>query len=310
MSKNINIILLSLLVIQAVLIAALYTPDSKNIQSEIHFLADLDPQDTVSILIHSAEGGEVHVTKSNQGAWFVSEGSLSYPADRKHIEDTLLRLTSLKSNVLVTQTESSHLRLKVADDVYERKIVLTDRNDKKHIVYLGSSTAPKTIHLRLQDSQKVYLAKGMSSWELNTDKDLWWDRNYIDEEIEKLQSIELTNSHGSLTLIKSGEEWHLENEKETSLSASAVSAFLDGVSEISLTKYLGQQGDAYNFEKPAASLTLTGQKGPLTLKVTAAADEENRYVVKSSESPFFVEVTEFPVEKLINTTKEQLTSTE
>jgi hypothetical protein len=306
MSKKINIILLSLLVLQAVLIAVLYAPDSKNVQSEITFLPGVTPQDTVSVLISSAEGGEIRLIKNDQDAWLVSDKNTIYPGDKKHIEDVISRITSLKSNRLVTQTQSSHLRLKVAAKIYERKIVLTDKNDQEHTLYLGISTAPQTIHVRRSDSQDVYFAKGMSSWELNTDTDLWWDRNYLDADLESLHSIELINSHGSFTLMQAENQWRLANEKEITLSPGKVREFLQGASHISLTKYLGKEDLGYGFEKPAATLILTGDQGSLSLKVAAKRDEEGRFVAKSSESSYYVEVTDFAVEKLINTRKVEL----
>lgn len=310
MSKKINFILLSVLVLQAILITVLYAPDSKNIQSEINFLKGLSKEATISFHISSSEGEKIHLIKNNQGPWFISNENITYPGDSEHIEDVISRLIALKSSHLVTQTVSSHPRLKVADEVYERKIVLTDKNEKKHTIYLGSSTAPKTIHVRLQDSNEVYLAKGLSSWELNADADLWWDRRYVDEEIELLQSIELTNSHGSFSLLKSESGWYLEGDKTTKLSPGELNEFLHGVSLISLTNYLGHEDVGYGFEKPIAVLTLTGRQGPLTLKVAAKPEEESRFVAKSSESPHYVKVTEFAIDTLLNTRKEQLINKE
>ena len=135
-----------------------------------------------------------------------------------------------------------------------------------------------------------------------------WERAYVSEQISGLEAVEVSNTHGTFTLVKKENKWRLYDDNEAVLDEAAVDSFLERVSSINLDTYLGKEDESYGLDKPAATLMLTGKDGPVTIRFAAGNDEDSNYIAKSSASPYYVEVTEYAVEKILDIEKKALTA--
>lgn len=294
-----NLALLALLVVQIGLIALFYRPGKKTVEPVGDLLADLAPEMIERIVLTDDQGKLIVLAKEKSG-WAAGEDS--YPVTATKIESLLKKLSRLKSARLVTRTRGSHARLKVSDEVFVRKVELGVKHGDSKIFFLGTSPNYKTIHVRAAGDNEVYLAKDLSSWELQPDVDSWWENKYINLPSTDIDAVSLTNANGSFSIKRVTDDgWELEENAERKLSREAVQELLDKAGHISLTKYLGkEEKKEYGLENPAAVLTLKNKDKTCILKIGPKDKENNIHVVKSDQSPFYVQVTPYVVEHLLN----------
>lgn len=308
MKKNINRILSILLIGQLALIAIFYWPGKEKKTAPTELVTGLNAESVRELTITDDEGKTLALAKDNAGQWQVTSATpLPLPADGKQMERTIASLTSLQSQRLVTRTRASHVRLLVDDRVFSRKITLRGEKDKSSTLFLGTTPGQQTTHVRAQGSDDVYLARGISAWELITEQDSWIAKEYVAIDREKLQEVRLTNGHGSLTLIREQGNWRLAGADEASsaVAEDAVDALLQRATRLTLHEYLGK--DKPTDALDAATLTLVAEGQTVTVDIgSGRKDYDNFHVIKSSASPFYVTVSDYQIKPLLDMTKEGL----
>ncbi|MCB2181980.1 MAG: DUF4340 domain-containing protein [Desulfobulbaceae bacterium] len=173
MSKK-NSILLGLLLIQALLIILFYRPASAPGLKEIHLAEGITADNIVELAIVDNAGKQVVIKRNSDKEWqIVSKEDSPEAADSDKINAILARLSALTADRLVTRTPASHLRLKVADNDFEKKISVKTKNGQSTIFFLGSASRAQGVHIRVASQDEVYITQGISSWEFGTDTDFW-----------------------------------------------------------------------------------------------------------------------------------------
>jgi hypothetical protein len=289
MKKYMNRMLLALLGAQLILILFLYWTGREKGEPVTDLMQGLAGEAVTEFTITDGTGKTLFLRREENGDWQAGDGqAVSYPADPEQISHMLTTLTSLQSRRLVTRTKSSHIRLQVDDKVFAKKVALRGRDGEPKTLFLGSSPGPQNIHVRPAATDDVYLVDGLSAWELDTEPESWWQRNYVLLDGEKLTEVSLNNSHGGFTLRREGDKWRLADaDPQQELAPAAVADFLHRASRISITRYLGREHRGKPLD--AAVLTLTAEgRVPLTVTIGAkSGGEDNEHVIKSSASPFF-----------------------
>jgi len=307
--KKTNLILLILLVCQLSLIAFLYFPSSEKGQPVVELVPDLTYDTLAELSITDATGKTLSLQREDDANWLIDDGgSYRFPADADQIKHIVNNLTSLQSQRLVTRTRSSHIRLQVDDKVFAKKLVFKGKNGESQTLLLGSSSGPQTIHVRPQTTDDVYLAKGISTWNLDTDKESWWQKIYLQVDRNRLQEVTLKNSNGSFTLRKEGEKWQVSgDEPQQEPEPAALEGFLQKVNHIAINSYVGRQYEGNPLD--TAVLTLTTDKETVTVNIGPQQSEEDvEHVIKSSTSPFFATTGSYQIDPLIDMKKEELLS--
>ncbi len=233
------------------------------------------------------------------GKWLVDREH-KYPADPGKVENFIGKLLKLKSNRLVTTTAASHVRLKVADQVFNKKVTIA-AGDRHITLFFGTSPTNKTLHVRLDKENEVYLARGLSAWEIQANSASWWLGQYIDLPADKIASLAVTNGQGSFTLEhKDDKTWGLAGD-DAAIAPKAVEAFVGKATSLNLLKYLGQQDKKeYGLAKPAATLVYTEKDGSkITLAIGPKNADENNYVLKADSSPFYVSAASYVIDPLL-----------
>jgi len=305
--KKTNLILLILLACQLLLIALLYLPGGEKGQPVVELVPGLAADSVAELSITDATGKTLSLKREPDGNWLIDDGgSDMFPADAGQIQRIVNTLTSLQSQRLVTRTRSSHIRLQVDDNVFAKKIVFKAKDGKTQTLLLGSSSSPQTIHVRPQATDDVYLASGISTWELDTDRESWWQKGYVQVDRNRLQEVSLQNSHGSFTLRKEGGKWHVSgDEPQLEPEPAALDSFLQKINHIAVNSYLGRQYQGKPLD--TAALTLTTDQETVTVNIgPPSSGEDNEHVIKSSASPFFATAGSFQIDPLIDMKKEDL----
>lgn len=298
-----NIVLLVLLIVQVALIAFLYRPGQKVTPSAANIFPSLAFEKVIAMTITDDQGKTITLAKKD-GVWLLSQGE--FPVDTTKIEELIKKFSDSKSSRLVSQTAASHARLKVGDTDFNRKVELTE-GDVKTVFYLGTAPSAKSIHLRLAEAKEVYQIDDLSAWQVQTDKESWWQARYFSQSIETLTGLTLVNTKGTIELIKEGDkEWRLKEKPESTLDSKRIEKLLASAGEISVASYQAKDFTSPK-GKPVATITYQTKDGAPTLQIWAKDKPEDQdLLVKASQVVFYAKVKEYGVKELMEVSAESL----
>jgi len=302
MKKQTITILLAALVLQLAITAYVYRPGQGPAQETREFFSGLSPSQVTAMAITDDEGKSITLNKGDKG-WTV--GPAGYPGDKEDIERVLKKITGLKASRIVTRTRASHPRLKVADTLFNRKVVLTTSGGEK-IFYLGAAPSAKTIHLRMDGEDEVYLVKDLASWELQTGKESWWQGKYVDWNQEKLTGLTVRNANGEIILGRDKDGgWVLEGGEDARGDKDKIISLVSTLSTISVADYLPPDSETPAAD-PVATVVYRQKDGEVTLTIWPKTKDENDYTAKNSASPFFATIRGYVVEDILKARKDDL----
>ncbi len=286
-----NQMLIAILLAQVALVAFLYWPQGRpSTGTATRLFSGVSAGDVNTFSIADQDGKNIILTKEN-GVWLIPAAD-NFPADREKLERFLEKITTLSSERLVTRTKSSHKRLKVDSSEFNRRVEFkTGLDIKGHTVYVGTSSNYKTVHLRIEGQNEVYLVKDLQPWEMSVEPSGWWESKYFSVKADEVVKVRLKNKEGDFSLEKQGEnEWSMAG-RPSRAAIDAVKDFLGHLSPVSMTESLGKEAKKeYKMETPAALLTVNTRDQEITLAIGAEQKDANAYVMKSSASPFYVRV--------------------
>jgi len=299
-----NRILAVVLVVQIVLIAVAFWPRPASVAGGESLLAGLEAEQIARLTISDGTGNQVKLAKV-MGSWVLSEAD-DYPCTANKVPEFLEKIVALKTNRLVTQTPASHKRLKVADDAFERKVELELADGTTHRLYLGSSPSYGAIHVRADGQNEVYLAS-MSASEAGVFASNWIDTLYFSVAQDQITALTLENGNGRFEFEKDDAgAWTMKDlAADETLNENNVTGLASRVASLRMLRPLGKtEQDDYGLKEPNAVVTVEtrdaeGNTKAYTIRVGAKSDEDNSYVVISSESPYYVRVSEYTVKDFV-----------
>ena len=83
-----------------------------------------------------------------------------------NVRQVLNGLEGVERNRLIVRNSSSHKRLSVSSDEFERQIEVEMADGSKRKVYLGKSSGASAAHIRLDGEDNVYLTAELVAWEV------------------------------------------------------------------------------------------------------------------------------------------------
>jgi hypothetical protein len=303
--KRHHLILAILLVVQIALSAFVFWPRAAATGGGEPLFADLETGDIVALTITDDQGNSVALRK-DVGAWGLPDAD-DYPADESRITPVLEKIVALNTRRLVTRTDTSHKRLQVAVDDFVRRIGFETSDGTAHIIYLGSAPSYGATHFRLDGRNETYLADDLSTWEVNATAASWVDTTYFSVDQEELTQVTLENANGTFVFTRDdGGNWTLEGlEEGEELASGKVSTAINRATLVTLVSPLGQDGDpAYGLDDPVATVTLESDDQTIALRVGAQDPDDSSYVVKVSESPYYVRVAGYNVQPLVENARD------
>lgn len=304
--KRHNQILSAVLVLQVALIALVFLPGRAASDGERELLlGELDAADVVAVKIEDVDGNQISMRR--QGESWVMPDAGEYPVDGDKVIELLEKLLLLDNSRLVTRTEASQKRLQVADGDFLRRIVLEQADGDEAVLFVGSSPSYGVSHVRLAGEDETYLAGDLSSWQANASAESWIDTQYVDLVSDDISAFSIQNAGGEVAFERDAEDnWSLVGlSGDEALDSGAVNTLLMRISSVSLTDPLGKEElPAYGLDQPNAVVTIQVADDTVTLVVGAQDETDSSYVVKSSQSPYYVRVTEFSVQDMVSKTRD------
>ncbi|MDD5758365.1 MAG: DUF4340 domain-containing protein [Desulfobulbaceae bacterium] len=311
MNKTKNIALVALLALQIALIAFLYRPGQNTVPAAANLFKTLSPSQLTSLLITDEQGKSVSLLKKD--GWQIGEEG--FPADQDKIDALIKKLADMKSSRLVSQNKSSHARLKVADRDFTRKIEL-GQGDSKTTFFLGTSPSAKSIHLRLNEANEVYQVNDLAAWEVQADKESWWQTKYLTQK-SNLTELSISNAHGTLDLVNDSAKktWHLKGSPEATLDSKKVESMLSSLVNISIDSYMTK--DFAPTDKPVATITYRSKDNENTLQIwdkssakplpeKGQAPGDDNLIIKASGSAFYAKAKAYVVKSAMDASIENL----
>jgi hypothetical protein len=299
-----NQILAIVLVAQILLAGLLLWPRSATVAAGEPLFPGLEPDQVVRVHIIDAEGREVELVKRT-GNWVLPAGG-DYPAKEGAVPDLLNKLVELKTDRLVTQTRASHARLKVASEDFATRLDVESSGGTVRTLYLGTSPSYSATHVRAAGQDQVYLASGISGTDVGARVTSWVDTLYLSVPQDQVVSVTLENPNGSFEFRKDdADEWAMSGlASDETLNESVVSSLVTRVTSMRMLEPLGKDAqESYGMADPNATIVIgtkaeDGSSKTIVLQVGARTEGDDQgtqatYVVKSSESPYYVRVAEY-----------------
>ena len=301
-------ILAGFLALQIALIAVVFLSNRLAIAGNNPLLPDYDATAVTAITISNNTGGEIVMQK--KGTDWVLPDADDFPVLNQNVSDLLESIAEIRDNRLVTNTSASHKRLQVADTDYLKKIEIQDAKGTT-TVYIGSTPAANSVHIRVGKSDAVYLTNAVSSNRIDPAYTNWINTSLVQIAGANVRTIAVTTPDGSFhfNLDASGSWTNQELTADESFDASKWSSLLSGFTNVRLVKPVATNAlPAYGLDSPQASVTITYQdennalvEGVLTI---GNADETgSNYYAKWSQSPYIVLISSYNAERILDLSK-------
>ncbi|GIX07648.1 MAG: hypothetical protein KatS3mg115_2051 [Candidatus Poribacteria bacterium] len=296
-----NQILLGVLAVQLALTGFIWLRSSGGGPQEAGpLLPGVTETNVVRLTVENRDGNRVVLAKSG-GSWVLPDLD-EFPADESKVRELLEKLPQLRTDRLVAESETSHRRLKVAPDEFERKLTLQTADGKEQILWIGTTAGGRTSHVRVGDDKRVYLADDLASWQLAVAPQ-WMDRHalFLKRTERRSSLLEIENAQGRWTFRKSDDgTWTMEGLRSgETLDTSKVNGLASRLAALYLSAPIGKERKPkYGLDRPAARVTLTlkakaqneGEEEPAEtrkqLLIGAKDDENNGYYVLSPDSKY------------------------
>ncbi|MDK9708079.1 MAG: DUF4340 domain-containing protein [Desulforhopalus sp.] len=293
----------ALLLVQLGLVVALQFAGTGKDQPAANVpLLGFAPEAVTSLTITGPENDRVLLQKSGNG-WVLPE-YFNAPASASQVSAVLARLAGLKQGIAVATTAGAGKRFKVADDLFQRHVVIKAGESVVGDLYAGTSPGFRQIHVRKAGSENV-VAVELSTFELETKALQWLDKNMFTVKEEDIEALAIAD----LVLEKKDAAWQLAglSEGETT-DAKAAADLLAKVAGLTVQAVVDPQAAKALFGGPPALQFTITRKGGGKAEYRLAKAEGDYYVLKHSERDLYCKVHSLPVDSLQKVNRDSLIS--
>lgn len=297
-------ILIGLLVVQLILVGLVFFLPKPGQAAATPLLGAAKAEDITSLVIQDDKGTRIKLAKGASG-WVLSDVG-DFAADSAKITPVTVKLAGLKAGRSVAQNEANFKRLQVADDAFQRKIEIGTSGGASYTLYLGASAGGRATHARLGGQKDVYIAADLAPFDVNADAASWINASYVEAPQADVTSLTLKNAQGQFVFEKNAQgQWAMQGlAAGEQFSANNFTTVLSYASSLRMTRPLGKSDQpAYGLAQPAAVVTLKtkkdSQEKTITLTIGAKDATDSTYIVKSSESSYYVKVNDYSVSELV-----------
>jgi hypothetical protein len=227
-----------------------------------------------------------------------------FPADHDKVEGFLNDLKELKKGLPVGTTAGAVKRFRVAEDDFERRIVLYSGNENNATLYVGTSPSFRKVHARIPGEDRVYAVE-FDAYEAGVKPEDWIDKDVLSHKPSDIIRVELPN----LTLIRKEETLFVEDidgETEETIE-DAARRLLDHVAGLRIRSVLGTEAEAeYNQDDPAFQYKLDLVSGDSESYVFSRPKDADYYVLKPSHRDEYFKVDTWVLDRIKETERQTL----
>lgn len=247
------------------------------------------------------------------GLWQTAE---AFPLDAGKMDSLLDKLAGLKYGLPVATSAESLKRFKVADDEFERRVLLKKSGDTVAELFLGTGSGVRKSHLRNVDQQAVYVAE-IGSYDLPLTDGEWQDKTVLQIAKDDVTGIKLGDLNLSLieekpdtpaaaakksatSTLPKPKLWKADSLAEgQQLDQAAINQALSSFDSLRISKVLGKEAKPeYRLDKPEVTVSLTFKDGERGYQLAKIKDSEE-YVVKATDREEYFELSSFTGKTLV-----------
>jgi len=298
-------ILAAVLLLQVILTVIVFWPQPAVTGKGELLFPNLTAAEIVSLEIADEQGNRLALSKGTAG-WVLPEAD-DYPVQNSVITPVLESLVSLDTGNLVAQSAAAQQQLQVAEDDFVRRLIWQTAEGNAYLIYLGSAPRYTATHFRVEGQDETYLTEDLSSWQLRTEVASWVETSYLDLLANELTSVTLENSNGIFNFSQDeAGAWTLDDlAADETVNASQIAELVRKSSFVSLQQPLGKSAEAnYGMADPSAVIILRDAEGEHTLTIGAHWADKQSYVLKASDSEYYVTGSDMLLQPLVESARE------
>jgi hypothetical protein len=195
--------------------------DAATALKERPILAGLDAAKVTRLQISATTGPAVDLVKKD--ANWVLASSFSYPADSAKVTKLLTPIAKMAAAEPIATQSTRHKQLRVADDDFERKLVIT-ADGKDTVLYIGTPSGMGRSAVRVGGSDDVYTVSGVSAFAAGSTPRDWATAAYVDVPRSDVAKVTIQRGGESVELAKTSAPPKAEGEP----ASDAITASIDG----------------------------------------------------------------------------------
>lgn len=264
-------------------------------------LLKFSPSAVETVEISGPENARILLKKEND-RWRIPQYQ-NAPADNKEVQAFLEKLAGLKKTFPEATTEEAARRFKVAPDNYERYIVLKSGGKDLARLYVGTSPSFRRVDVRLPESNDI-LAVNFSIVDAGIQPEDWLDREMLKLDPDKIDKVTLKK----LTIIRKDKALVLSDlaagEKSNERAVKNVALRLAGLRIRSIVADEKAMENGVGEEVLQCAVTMDSGKSR-TYRFSKPQEQDD-YVLKTSDHPYLFTLEEYQVKPLLDITRESL----
>ena len=295
-------VLIGVLVVQLVLIGVVFWPRNGGAAAAgVPLFGQINATDISTITISNAQSSVKFV---RQGDKWVLPDAGDFPADATKLSPLAEKLAAAKTDRLITRTADSLKRLQVADDTYNSKIDFTTSAGASHTLYLGASAGGGATYVRVAGQNEVYQSADIQGYSITPDVSTWINPVYVSATPDDIVGLTVKNAGGENVFTKDAQgKWQMQGlAAGEQVNDNNVTSIATQLTSLSMSRPLGKTDDAaYGLAQPLAVVTFTTKSNNKTTTLTVGAKDpkDNTYVVKSSDSEYYVRVADYTMTTIV-----------
>ncbi len=257
--------------------------------------------DAITTLEITGPEKERIVIQKKDGGWILPD-SFAAPAGAEQVAALLTRFLEMKQGFAVATSAAAAKRFKVAEDLFQRHVMLKAGESVVGDLYIGTSPSFRQIHARKAGSESIVVVE-LSTYELETAADKWLDKNIMKIKEEDIEAL----TFADFVLRKKDKDWQLADlPEEQTTDAKAAADLVAKASGLTVqTVQKPQEAEALFTATPALTYTIT-RKGGAKVEFRFVKAEGDAYVLKQSEGDLYFKVHSLQVEGLLKANRDSL----
>ncbi len=201
-------------------------------------LIGLKKDNIKKIILEGPSSKKVELENTN-GKWVLPKKN-NFPANSAQINQLLDRLTETKLGSKISQQASSHSRLRVSEEEFERKLTISNDEQRQTTIFFGSAPSLRQSHARILDKDEVYIVK-FSANDIDILSNDWLKKDifvisqsqikkikYQNITLEKLDDDKIDSINPEMT----GSQWRVKGLNKKKHSPEALYRFINNLADM------------------------------------------------------------------------------
>jgi hypothetical protein len=258
-------------------------------------LFQFTPEQVQRIQLANSDGSETLALARKDEGWVIADlGDAPVQADK--VGRLLDDLVALERPLPVGASEEARKRFKVADDGFERRVVLEGDDGPLAELIVGDSPGFRRVFARVDEDPAVYDLR-LAVSDVSPLRDDWVQTDLLRLDSEQIVRV----SRGDWVLAKGDDgNWTVEGETRP-LDQETIKALILRLGNLSYRGILGVQDDpAYGQANPESVIEIGLADGTTReYRISQATESEDR-VLKDRDRPWYFKVTDLDLGELMD----------